>query len=460
MITVKRLEPFKILYELPDGTNLIVLIGGRGGAKTYETSKYIAYKSTIEEKRIVILRDEKELIRESILNEVLLRYDTADREGLLSQIYERLETGIKDRRTNSMVVFTKGFRASTTKKTANLKGVSDIDIAVVEEAEDIRDPTKFNTFADSIRKEGSIIIIILNTPDIGHWIVKRFFNVMPITFADVPELKGKVAEKDLDGYFKLVPKKTKGFVCVQTSFADNPHLPKHIIHNYKAYGDPESTTYDLHYYLTAIKGFASTGRKGQVLRKVKPITLAEYLKLPYKEYYGQDFGTARPAGMVGVKRFRNTSWCRQLNYEPLPTLEIGKMYCRMNIHPTRDEIVADNADSKACDKLEGGWSIEELDPMDFKKYPGLKNGWNIIRARKGADSINFGIENMTGMNLFAVEESEDLWDEVTNYVYAQDKYGNYTNDPIDDYNHLIDPWRYVLNHLDLITGSSGMERGN
>lgn len=55
-----------------------------------------------------------------------------------------------------------------------MKSVSNIDIAVIEEAEDLRDEDKFNTFSDSIRKEGSVIIIILNTPDVHHWIVKRF----------------------------------------------------------------------------------------------------------------------------------------------------------------------------------------------------------------------------------------------------------------------------------------------
>lgn len=467
-IKVKALPPYRILYKLPDGTNIIVVIGGRGGSKTYEVSKFISFSSTVKEKRSVILRDEKELIRESILNEVLLRYDTANAGNVLGQVYERLETGIKDRRNDGMVVFTKGFRASSNKKTANLKGVSDIDIAVVEEGEDIRDVTKFNTFADSIRKEGSIIIVILNTPDIGHWIITRFFNLVHITMNDVPELKGKIAEKEIDGYYKLIPKEIDGFVCIQTSYLDNvnpvtgiSNLPNHIIHNYQAYGDPTSTTYDLHYYLTAIKGFASTGRKGQILKKVKPISLADYLKLPYKEYYGQDFGTSSPAGLVGVKRHRNTTWCRQLNYLPMSTLDIGKTYCTLKFHPVNDTIIGDSADRKSREKLASGWTGDELDENDFRLYPNLRNGWNILPARKGRDSVNYGIDNMVGMNLYAVEESKDLWNEVNSYIYAKDKNEQYTNDPIDEFNHLIDPWRYVLNYLDTGQESSGgMNKAN
>jgi phage terminase large subunit len=434
MIEVEKLAPYDILYDLPKGTNLIICIGGRGGAKTYEISKYIAFQSTIKEKRAVILRDEKELIRESILNEILLRFDTADEEGTLSQVYERLETGIKDRRTDSMLVFTKGFRASTLAKTANLKGVSDIDIAVVEEAEDIRDPVKFNTFADSIRKEGSLIIIILNTPDIHHWVVKRYFNLQPAT---------DDSEKVIDGYFDIIPKKLPGFVCIKTSYLDNPFLPEHIVTRYKSYGDPDSHMFNMHYYLTAIKGYASTGRKGQVITKAKPIKLADYLKLPYREIYGQDFGTASPAGLIGVKIHRNTVWARQINYKPMDTLTIAKNYCRLKFTKA-DKIIADSAEPKTISKLKNGYRGNELSEEDFKLFPMLASGFNVIPAKKGGDSIEYSIGLLDGMNLFIVEESTDFWDEVYNYVYDQDKNGNYTNDPIDDFNHLIDPLRYVV----------------
>ena len=446
-------DKFIRLYSLPEGTNMVVLIGGRGGVKTTEGSRYATLQSCINKKRCVILRDEKELVRESILNEVKLRFKEHDEYWKFSTEYNEIDSGIKERETGEMAVFTKGFRASANDKRANLKSISNIDIAVVEELEDVRDEEKFNVFADSIRKAGSLIILILNTPDINHFLIKRYFNLVHL------DLKDETG-KPIEGYYDIVPKDIKGFFCIKTSFEENRHLPEHIVDNYRNYGNPASHLYNLHYYLTAIKGYASTGRKGQVLKKVKPIKLAEYLKLPYKEYYGQDFGTASPAGTVGVKRHRNTVWCRQINYSPMSTLAIGKMYCTLKIHPTRDKIIADNADPKSITKLNTGWNGEEIDPAEFKVYPGLRNGWDVEPCIKGQDSINYGIDAMTEMNLFAVEESKDLWNEILHYVYAQDKNGNYTNDPVDDFNHLIDPWRYVINYLDRSQGSSGMERQN
>lgn len=426
-IEVEALDPFKVLYNPPDGTSIIICIGGRGGAKTYEVSKFAAFSSTIRDKRIAVLRDERETIRESILNEIFLRFDTANEYGHFNGLFDKTESGIRNLSTGEMQVFTKGFRASSSQKTANLKSISDVDIAIIEEAEDIRDPDKFNTFSDSIRKEGSIIIIILNTPDINHWIIKRYFNLELIE----------------DGYYKIIPKKLPGFLCINTNYNDNPHLPAQVVRKYENYGKPTDPTYDKHYYLTAIKGYASTGRKGQVFTKAKPIKLVDYLALPYKEIYGQDFGTSSPAGMVGVKIHRNTVWARQLNYLPMDDIDIAKLYCRLGLTKA-DKIIADSADPKTITRLKTGWRGHELDDSDFIKYPALATGFFVVAAKKGSDSIQYSIRQLKGMNIYLVEESADLWNEVRQYVYAQDKNGNYTDDPIDDFNHLIDPLRYVV----------------
>lgn len=426
-IRVKALDPFKVLYNLPENTNLVICIGGRGGAKTYEVSKFAAFSATIHKKRIAVLRDERETIRESILNEIFLRYDTANQYGHFNGLFDKNDRGIRDLQTGEMLVFTKGFRASNTEKKANLKSISDVDIAIIEEAEDIRDVTKFSTFSDSIRKEGSLIIIILNTPDINHWIIRRYFNTTQVQ----------------DGYYHITPKNIPGFVCIQTSFEDNPYLPAHIVKQYRSYGDPDSHMYDLHYYLTEIKGYSSTGRRGQVFTKAKPIKLSEYLQLPYREVYGQDFGTASPAGLVGVKIHRNSVYVRELNYKPLDTIDIAKMYCRLGFNKA-DKIVADSAEPKTISKLRTGYKGHELEDADFDSHPQLSAGFNVIPAKKGPDSVEYGISLLRGMNLHVVEESTNLWTEIHSYVYAQDKNGNYTGDPIDDFNHLIDPTRYVV----------------
>jgi phage terminase large subunit len=422
------------LWTLPTETNIAILIGGRGGMKTYGVSEYVAYQAAVNKKRCVILRDEKSRIKASILNEILERFDKIP----FRTNVERMETGIKSKHTD--LVFTMGFKASDNSKTANMKGVSSIDIAVIEETEDITDIDKFNTFIDSLRKEGCLVIVILNTPDIGHFILRTYFDVTEP--APIPEGTPPNLIKDYDGYFKIKPKNIPGFVCIMTGYEDNHYLPPHVVARYKAYGDPTSHLFNLHHYLTAIKGYSSTGRKGQILRKVKPISLADYLALPFREFYGQDFGTASPAGMVGVKFDKNNCYCREMNYLPMATIDIGRMYCRLNLSP-RDKIICDSADKDACDLLDNGWAARDLSDEDRRLYPQLVKGFFIDRCNKGDGSIRAGIGIMDGLNLFAVTESINLWEEIRNYVYEKDKNEDYTNNPIDNFNHLIDPWRYV-----------------
>lgn len=436
-------DPVFELWNLPEGTTMVVLMGGRGGMKTYGVSDFIAHQAAVNKKRCVILRDEKSTIKESILAEIQQRYEDIP---IRTNTY-MTATGMKEVDNPNDLVFTMGFRASSNKKQANMKGVSNIDIAFVEEAEDIIDPVKFDTFTDSLRKEGCLVIVILNTPDIGHFILKRYFD----TTTAIPVPAGMESYKlDYDGFFVPTPRKDiPGFVGIITDFTTNEFLPAAKIADYYSYGDPKSHKFNLHYFLSSIMGYSSTGRKGQILKKVKPITLKEYLALPFKEFYGQDFGTASPAGMVGVKFDKNNCYCREINYKPMNTLTIGKKYCQMGLGPS-DKVIADSADKDACDKLSGGWLARDLEHDDLMKYPGLVRGFFVEKCVKGEGSITAGLSIMDGMNLFAVVdipvgyEQSNLWEEIRMYVYEQNKSGEYTNDPKDDKNHLIDPWRYVV----------------
>lgn len=410
--------------------------------KSYEVSKFIAFSAAVKEKRCAILRDEQSKIRQSILNEILLRYDTANKNGALDRVCRKLQTGIKLLRSDNEVVFTMGFRATSNANTAGLKSVSDVDIAVIEEAEDIRDVYKYNAFADGIRKPGYLIIIVLNTPDLQHWITKRYFHAEQITFEDVPELRGKVSEKELDGYFRLTPRDREGFVCIQTSYKDNPHLPEAKVREYEAYGDPNDTTYDLHYYLTAIKGFASSGRKGQIHKNILPITYKDYMSIPVQEIYGQDFGTASPAGLIAVKFFNSACYAREINYLPMHVKELGKLYCRLKF-TDRDKIICDNAEPDTIAKLKNGWTAKELQPDEIALYPNLMRGF-FVEECLGKTELSAGISLMKSMKLFAVKESKNLWNEINNRIYAVDKNGNPTDEPEPGFDHLIDPWMYII----------------
>jgi len=458
-IKVKRHPKFDILYNRPKEIDLVIAIGGRGGKKTYEVSKFGAFEATIKKRRVAVLRDEAQTIRESILNEIFERFDTANKNGHFDGVYEKLVNGIKHIESNEMLVFTKGFRASSNEKRSHMKGISEVDDAIVEEAEDIRDFNKFATFKDSVRTSDRLIIVILNTPDIQHWIVRRYFNLEEVTVRDIPipqrqKLLAYYGEADLrkllDGYWKLIPKQIDGFACIQTSYLDNEYLPAGVVRDYEAYGDPNASTYDIHYYLTAILGFASSGRKGQVLKKAKAISLAEYLKIDATEIIGQDFGTVT-GGIAGVKILGNKLFAREISYGGMDALQIGCKYCELGLDGG-SLIIADSEDALTIGRLRRGWEQEEIPAhLEGDMYRQLRNGFYVRGVVKGKGSVRMGLSVLSGMELYFVDDypinpllgTTNLWHEVFNYIYAVNKEGEYTNEPIDDFNHLIDPVRYV-----------------
>ena len=70
----------------------------------------------------------------------------------------------------------------------------------------------------------------------------------------------------------------------------------------------------------------------------------------------------------------------------------------------------------------------------------------IYPVAKPAGSIIAGIEKIkTFDNIFVTERSLNLQYELRNYVWAQDKFGNYINEPEDANNHLMDAVRYYIN---------------
>lgn len=435
-VTVKRNPVFADLYNVPADAEIMILIGGRGSGKTYEASKFIAYSATVNEKRCQVLRDEKSTIRESILNEVLLRYDRANIEGAFDGKFTRLENGIKSNLTGEMQVFAKGFRASSLEKKANMKSVSNVDIAVIEEGEDVRDEEKFNTFADSIRNEGSLIVFILNTPDVHHWLIRTYFNLIPVTTEDEPDF----TQADLDGYFKIEQKNLPGVYSIFTTYHHNPYLPAKTVSRYKAYGNKESHLYNPHHYFTSIKGYSTTGMKGQYFKRYKFISLADYLALPYNEAYGQDFGTTSPAGTIGMKIHREKMYVRELNYEGLELKPLAFKLNDLGFDGTT-LIVADCAEPDTIRNLRFGLK-HMMSEKEIQQYPNAASGFRNIRPAPDKN-IAAGLTSLLSMDIYVVETSTNLIKEMQMYCEATDRDGKSLGKPIDAYNHLIDPMRYV-----------------
>lgn len=145
---------------------------------------------------------------------------------------------------------------------------------------------------------------------------------------------------------------------------------------------------------------------------------------------GLDFGfTNDETGCLLVYKQNGELWINEVLYETgLTNPDIADKLTEAGISK-HIEIIADSAEPK---------SIEELRRL----------GWRVSGAKKGADSIKNSIDILKRYKLNITRQSINLRNELGRYKWKTDRLGKVLNEPVDSWNHLIDPLRYVaLNKL-------------
>jgi phage terminase large subunit len=145
---------------------------------------------------------------------------------------------------------------------------------------------------------------------------------------------------------------------------------------------------------------------------------------------GLDFGfTNDQTGCIEVYKQNGELWIDELFYETgLTNKDVANKLTAADVKKST-EIIADSAEPK---------SIEELNRL----------GWYVKGAKKGADSINNSIDILKRYKWNITRRSVNLKKELEQYKWKVDRSGKPLNKPVDTWNHLIDPLRYVaLNKL-------------
>jgi phage terminase large subunit len=99
--------------------------------------------------------------------------------------------------------------------------------------------------------------------------------------------------------------------------------------------------------------------------------------------------------------------------------------CVSNMGYGKERITADSAEPKSIDEL---------------KSLGLR----VKAATKGKDSIKNGIQWIQDLEIIIHPRCTNFITEISNYTWNKDKFGTMLNEPIDDFNHLMDAMRYAL----------------
>lgn len=399
---------FEPVLHADSAVRYIHLWGGRGrGGSFFATEYALACLSDTVYFRGFLMRAVHKDIRESLWRDLMDRMDEKEELGLLNRKDYKINT-------NEMSVLhiptgntirSKGFRKSSAGQTAKLKSIAGATHVFLEEAEEV-EKADFQQLDDSLRTtKGELrVFLIFNPPKKNHWIIDRWYTL---------------TEARISGYYIAEPKPEDNFLSIFSTYHNNiVNLNEQTVRNFEAYklSDPE-------WYYTVVRGLVSEGAKGRIYKGWKPITNFDFAHLPYSAYYVLDFGfSGDPLSFNMVKRHNKRRYVKELIYstgitddmlvERLKSLKVGSR-----------PIVADSAEPKSIAYLRS-------------------KGFNIVAARKGADSIRFGIKTMQGLEWFYTDDSKNIAYEYQEYRWQLDANKNPTDEPEDKNNHALDGLRY------------------
>lgn len=271
----------------------------------------------------------------------------------------------------------------------------------IEEAYEIMSEDAFNMLDESIRGEVpdglfKQITLTFNPWNERHWIKKRFFD----------------AEDDPD-----ILAITTNYLCNEwLDEADKRVFERMKVQNPRRY---------------AVAGLGNWGIvDGLVYEnwKEEAFDLEKVKKIPgVVSAFGMDFGytndpTALFCGLYDKTNMRLYVF-DELYEKGLSNRRIYERVTEMGYG--KEKITADSAEPK---------SIAEL-----KSY-----GMRVNAAQKGKDSVSNGIQWIQDLEIIIHPVCVNFLTEISNYTWDKDKFGNKLNQPIDDFNHILDAMRYAL----------------
>ena len=401
-------ENYHPLYE--DKEKFIILItGGRGSGKSFNASTFIerlTFEMTEAEKivhQILYTRYTMVSAGMSIIPEMMEKIEL---DGTI-KYFKTTKTDIVNKMTKSRIMF-RGIKTSSGNQTAKLKSIQGITTFVCDEAEEWTNEEEFDKIMLSIRKKGiqNRIIIIMNPCDSNHFIYQKYI-----------EKTHKLVE--IDGV-QVQISTHPNVLHIHTTYFDNlENLSPEFL---KEVGDMKVNNPEK--YAHVVIGQWADVAEGAVFKKWGIVK--EFPRECKKVGIGQDFGfTNDPSAAVRCGIIDNRLYVDELFYET----DMLSSAIANRLKPFSMKVFADSQDPRLIQEIKNrGVNIYPVD-----KFPG---------------SIKAGIDKIKDMEFFVTERSYNLITELRKYVWDKDKDGNYINEPVDEYNHLMDAIRYyILGHI-------------
>ncbi|WP_300701305.1 phage terminase large subunit [Bacteroides sp.] len=405
------IEPQIIYHPLYTDTDkfIIIVTGGRGSGKSFNASTFIerlTFELTPAEKivhQILYTRYTMVSAGMSIIPEMLEKIEL---DGT-TKYFKTTKTDIVNKMTKSRIMF-RGIKTSSGNQTAKLKSIHALTTFVCDEAEEWTDENSFDKIMLSIRQIGiqNRIMIVMNPTDSNHFIYKKYI-----------EKTHKLVE--IDGV-QVQISTHPNVLHIHTTYLDNlENLSPEFLREVQDMkeNNPEK-------YAHVVIGRWADVAEGAVFKKWGIVD--EFPQWCKKVALASDWGfTNDPSTGIRCGIVDNRLYVDELFYRTgMLTRDIVK-----ELQPWGLKVYGDSADPRLIQEVKnGGVNIYPVD-----KFPG---------------SVVAGIDKIKEYELFVTKRSYHIIEELRNYVWDKDKDGRYINEPIDAWNHTLDPIRYyILGHI-------------
>jgi phage terminase large subunit len=369
-----------------------IFFGGSSSGKSYYLAQRCILDVVQSQRNYLICRKVQRTIRKSVYNEI---YKTITRFKMNDLFEINKSDGTITCINGNQILFAGLDDTEKIKSITPANGVI-TDIWVEEATETERnDILQLTKRLRGISKEKKRMILSFNPIYQTHWIYKEYFS----NYSESPYI-------------------TENLLILKTTYKDNSFLTEQDINNL------ENET-DLYY-----KNVYTLGNWGSLGKVIFTNWKVERIEIPFDTFYnGLDFGfSIDPVAFIRCSYDKKSKTLYILDeFQELD-------YTNDQIAERLKEIIG--SEYITCDSAEPK-SIRELQSLGIRALP----------AKKGKDSVNFGIKWIQKQNIIINPNCINIKRELELYQYATDKDGIIINKPMDKNNHLIDALRYALEEI-------------